>query len=116
MQKRKKKPRIIYKIKTQTLNNVLNKISINNNKINLMSIDVENHEFQVLKSFNFQKYKIDVVVIEFTDLSKKLETYNLSVEKIIRSKIYKLLCKNNYRLINWVNSDLIFLHKKSNLR
>jgi len=81
-----------------------------------MSLDVENHEYEVLKNFNFKKYKIDVLVIEFTDLSNKLETYNLSADKIMKSKIYKLLFKNYYRLINWVNSDLVFIHKKSKLK
>ena len=39
--------------------------------------------------------------------------YNNSLEKIINSKIYDLLTKNNYKLINWVNSDLVFVNKKS---
>ena len=116
MRFRKKKPKLIYKTKTQTLNNILRKLSLKSRKINFMSLDVENHEYEVLKNFNFKKYKIDVLVIEFTDLSNKLETYNLSAEKIMKSKIYKLLFKNYYRLINWVNSDLVFIHKRSKLK
>ena len=79
-----------------------------------MSIDIENHEYEALQNFNFKKYKIDLIVTEFTNLSgKKIETYNLSISDIFKSKIYKLLTKNNYKLINWVNSDLIFANKNS---
>ena len=81
-----------------------------------MSIDIENHEYEALQNFNFKKYKIDLIVTEFTNLSgKKIETYNLSISDIFKSKIYKLLIKNNYKLINWVNSDLVFAHKNSKI-
>ena len=81
-----------------------------------MSIDIENHEYEALQNFNFKKYKIDLIVTEFTNLSgKKIETYNLSISDIFKSKIYKLLIKNNYKLINWVNSDLIFANKNSKI-
>ena len=81
-----------------------------------MSIDIENHEYEALQNFNFKKYKIDLIVTEFTNLSgKKIETYNLSISEIFKSKIYKLLIKNNYKLINWVNSDLIFANKNSKI-
>ena len=39
---------------------------------------------------------------------KKLETQNQNLKDITKSKIYKLLLKNKFKLINWVNSDLIF--------
>ena len=29
-----------------------------------------------------------------------------------KSEVFKLLKKNNYKLINWVNSDLVFVNKK----
>ena len=42
---------------------------------------------------------------------KKLEIYNQDIEFIKNSRIYDLLTKNNYKLINWVNADLIFAKK-----
>ena len=69
-----------------------------------------------MENFNFDKYKIDVFIIEFTDVKqKKLEVYYQSLEFILNSKIYNLLIKNNYKLINWVNSDLVFIRKDFNL-
>ena len=39
----------------------------------------------------------------------QLEIYNQSLEYIVNTDLYKLLKKNDYKLINWVNSDLIFI-------
>ena len=107
---RKTKPTKTLKIKSKTLNQILESSPFNLNKINLLSIDVENHEYEVLKNFNFSKYKIDVIVAECIDLSlKKLEIYNQSLNFVMNSNIYKLLVSNNYKLINWVHSDLVFV-------
>ena len=106
---RKTKPKKKIREKTTTLNRVIEESPFKNKKINLISIDIENHEYAALKDFNFSEYKVDVIVVEFTDLhQQKLEIYNQSLESIVKSKIYNLLINQNYKLINWVNSDLIF--------
>ena len=113
---RKKKPKKILKLETSTLENVLENSPYKNKKINLLSIDIENHEYEALKEFNFNKYKIDMIVTECLNLKlKKLETQNQSLKFILNSKIYKLLKKNNYNLVNWVNSDLVFINKNSKI-
>ncbi len=107
---RKNKPKQKIIMKSTTLNNLLidYKSRIRNN-IDLLSIDIENHEFEALKNFNFKKNKIKIIVIEHLNTKmKKLETQNQSLADITKSKIYKLLVKNRFKLINWVNSDLIF--------
>ncbi len=112
--KRKIKPKKIKKLKGVSINTIIESSPFRNEKINLLSIDIENYEFEALKEFNFNKYNIDVIVSEVTDVeSTKLELFNNSLEKITNSKIYELLTKNNYKLINWVNSDLVFVNKKS---
>ena len=116
VRQRKTKPKKIIKMKTSTLNEILEQSPYKNKKINLLSIDIENHEYEVLKNFDFKKYKIDMIVTECLNLRlRKLETQNQTLEFVLKSKIYKLLKKNNYKLINWVNSDLIFLNKKSKI-
>jgi len=116
VRQRKTKPKKIIKMKTSTLNEILEQSPYKNKKINLLSIDIENHEYEVLKNFNFKKYKIDMIVNECLNLKlRKLEKQNKTLKFILKSKIYKLLKKNNYKLINWVNSDLIFLNKKSKI-
>ena len=77
-----------------------------------MSIDIENYEYEVLKNFNFHKYGIDLIITECTDMSQlKLETYTQSLDYVLDTNLYRLLKKNNYKLINWVNSDLVFVKK-----
>ena len=106
----------IKKIKGISLNSIIENSKFKESKINLLSIDIENYEYEALKNFNFDKYEIDVIVTEITDINvKNLEIYNLSLENIIETNLYKLMLKNNYKLINWVNADLIFIRKASSL-
>jgi hypothetical protein len=105
------------KIKGRSLNNIIENSNFKNSKIDLLSIDIENYEYEALKNFNFEKYNIDIIVTEITDTNiKDLEIYNLSLENIINTNLYKLLIKKNYKLINWVNADLIFIKNTSNIR
>ena len=116
-QRKTKKDSIkILKETTNTLENIIEKSPFKNQKINLLSIDIENHEYEALKNFNFLRFRIDVIVIEIHDLSqKKLEIYNQSLDFVINSNIYKLLTNNGYKLINWVNSDFVFALEDFNL-
>ena len=107
--KRIAKPKKILSLNSTTLNLIIENSPFKKSKINLLSVDIENHEYEALKNFNFNEYKVDVIVVEYTDLQQqKLEIYNQSLESIVKSKIYNLLINQNYKLINWVNSDLIF--------
>ena len=109
---RKKEAKEIRKIKTKTLNSVLENSKFKNEKINLLSIDVEGHEMEVLNSLNLEKYIPEMVAIEFLDedIFKNLEFHNQNISKIINSEIYKYMIKNNYHFVNWLHSDLIFVH------
>ena len=94
---------------TTTINNVIENSPYKNKKIDFMSIDIEDHEYEALKLFNFKKYKIDIICVECNDKSQKeLEIYNQDIEFIKNTKIYNLLLNNDYKLINWVNADLVF--------
>ena len=112
---RNNKPKKIKKEKSTTINEIINNSPYKNEKINFMSIDIEDHEYEALKNFNFNKYKIDIICVECNDKSQKeLEIYNQDIEFVKNSKIYTLLTNNNYKLINWVNADLIFARKNLN--
>tara|TARA_Y100000816_G_scaffold196610_1_gene143788 strand:+ start:578 stop:1279 length:702 start_codon:yes stop_codon:yes gene_type:complete len=111
--KRNNKYKEIKKIKGISLNTIIENSKFKESKIDLLSIDIENYEYEALKNFNFNKYKIDVIVTEITDTTiDNLELYNLSVEYILNSNLYKLLIKNDYKLVNWINADLIFVRNK----
>ena len=112
--KRKKKHKEIRKIKGLSLNSIIENSKYKDSKINLLSIDIENYEYEVLKDFNFEKYNIDVIVTEITDTTiNDLEIYNQSLDFILKSNLYKLLTKKNYKLVNWVNADLVFVKNKN---
>ena len=112
--KRKKKHKEIRKIKGLSLNSIIENSKYKDSKINLLSIDIENYEYEALKDFNFEKYNIDVIVTEITDTTiNDLEIYNQSLNFILKSNLYKLLTKKNYKLVNWVNADLVFVKNKN---
>ena len=57
-----------------------------NKKIDYLSIDTEGSEYDILKAFNFQTFKVEVISIE----------HNFSIN---RKKIFKLLTSNGYKRV-----------------
>ena len=101
------------KIKSDTLDSIIEKSQFKDKKIDFVSIDVEGHELEVIKGFNLKKYKPSIIVIEFLDKSlKKIEIKNFNLDNIVNSEIYKLMIKNDYHMVNWLHSDLIFAHNE----
>ena len=56
---RKNKPKKIIKEQSTTLNTIIKKSFFKDKKTNIISIDIENHEFEALKNFNFKEIKAD---------------------------------------------------------
>ena len=98
----------VRKIKTRTLNNIIENSPYKDKQINYLSIDVEGHELSVLNGFDLNKYKPELIIIEFIDINIK-EYYLNKIDNIISSDIYNFMKKHNYKLINWVHDDLIFV-------
>lgn len=101
------------KIKSKTLNEILDNSKFKNIKIDFLSIDVEGSELLVLKNFNFKKYSPKVIVVEYLDLSlPKLEVKNLNINNMLNSELYKLIISKNYTLSNILHSDLVFINNE----
>ena len=101
----------VKKIKTTTLDKILDEISLQH-RIDYMNIDVEGYEEQVLKGFNINKFKPYVISIEYLDLEmNKLELTNNDINNLLNSNLYQFFIKNNYYFVNWLHGDLIFVHK-----
>ena len=97
-------------IQTNTLENILDNYSIKT--IDLLTIDVEGFELKVLKGLNFDKYKPRVIIVEFLDLeANKWEIPYNNLDNVLKSEIYSFLINKNYKLVNWVNGDLVFIQK-----
>lgn len=110
---RGKGAKTIREIQVDTLNNVIKNCKFKINTIDLLSIDVEGNELNVLKGLNFNKYKPKIVILEFIRPNVK-EFYQNDIKDITKSNIYKFMINRNYKLINWVHDDLIFISKKYN--
>ena len=110
---RKKNAKEIKKIKTKTLNSIIENSRFKNEKINFLSIDVEGHEMEVIKSIDLKKYTPEIIMIEFLekDILNNLEFHNQNIDNILNSEIYNYMTSNDYHFINWLHSDLIFVHK-----
>jgi len=72
-----------YRLLTLSLNDLFSKFNVPKN-IDFLSLDTEGTEFMILKSFNFENYRIKVICVEhnYTDN---------------RNKIYTLLTKNGFK-------------------
>ena len=64
----------------------------------------------VLKGFDINKYRPNIIVLEFIDNAlKKQEFYNHSIQNVVNSEVYKYMSSNNYSFVNWIGSDLVFV-------
>jgi len=70
---------------TRTLTSILDEQWTKGDAIDLLSIDVEGHDFQVLRSLDLSRYRPKIVVIEMH-----------SIAKIEENEIYKYLILNGY--------------------
>ena len=80
------------KVKARTLNSVLSNIDIENDSIDLISIDVEGFELEVLKGLDLYKNDIRLLIIEAND--DKIKNKILNIFK--KNKEYMFI-GNNYQ-------------------
>ena len=88
---RENKGKETYKVKTTTLNSLLDKHNIKN--IDFLSIDTEGSELSILSTLNFDNYNINLITIE--------DNYN-------DPKIVNFFKERGYELIKQIRCDKIF--------
>ena len=86
------------KIMTRNLNNILDDHKFYN--IDFMNLDIEGHELSVLKTLNFNKFKIKYLCIEMIEHNEDSITKN--------KKIRELLSQNNFTLIKNISYNYIY--------
>ena len=86
------------KIYTNTLNEILEKYEIQIKKIDFLNIDVEGHDYEVLKGINFLNIKPKIICIEIDNHEK-----NFSEESI-----QNYLKKFNYKIIKRIGFNGFF--------
>ena len=103
--------KLVKRIKTDTLDNIIKKSKLSIKEIDFLSIDVEGSELEVLKGFNIKKYNPKVIVLELINKNTN-SFYEQKIENIQKSLIYKYMIKNNYKLSNWIHDDLVFVSNR----
>tara|TARA_B100001287_G_C22634970_1_gene507065 strand:- start:616 stop:1347 length:732 start_codon:yes stop_codon:yes gene_type:complete len=98
----------ILKIQTKTLNSIIQNSPYSDKEIDFLSLDVEGSELDVLQGFDIEKYKPKIIVAEYIPPTSK-EFYEVNISDIIDSNLYKFLINKNYKLINWIHDDLMFM-------
>lgn len=96
----------VRKIKTQTLNHVIENSRYCGRRIDVLSVDVEGHDLNVLKSLSFDKYRPKVILVE---------THLLNLDLIMKSDLYLFLKTKGYHLINWLGLTLVFTYPNNDL-
>lgn len=94
----------IKRIKTEKINSILNKYKFN--KIDFLSIDLEGQEYEVLRDFNFKKYKINLLSVEML-------SHNILSKKISK-KLDRLLVRNRFKFIYKTGVNYFYKNTKWN--
>ena len=89
-------------ITTKTLNEVIGATKYKDHKIDLLSIDAENHDYYVLNSLNWKKYNPKLVIVE---------SWETNIKKILNSKINKFMEDKGYLIVSWTVKSLIYAKK-----
>ena len=76
------------KIKTEKLENILIKHKYFD--IDFMNIDIEGHELKVLKTIDFNKFKIKVICVEIINHNEASKSNNIEIFKLLKDKGYIL--------------------------
>ena len=77
---------------TRTLDSIIVEKMPASTSIDLLSIDVEGHDYHVLKSINLKEYRPKLIVIEM---------HNFEFSNPQKSDIYNLLVANNYSFVGY---------------
>ena len=68
--------------------------------IDYLNIDIEGHEFEVLKTFNFKKFKVNVICVELLRFNK--------ISDKRKNLLISLLRKNKFKLVDKSQINYIF--------
>ena len=92
----------IQKIQAATLTEIIENSPFAGSTVDLMSIDVEGHDFAVLQTLNLNLVRPKIIIIE---------TFFDSVEDVLASELYDHFAKHDYQFFNWVRHSLFFRPK-----
>lgn len=86
-------------VRADRLSNILDETKYKDQPIDLLTIDVEGHDYHVLKSLDFDRYAPRIIAVE-----TQLET----LRAVQAEPTYRFLREQGYDLVNWVGMTLMF--------
>lgn len=86
-------------VTTRTLTAILVEHGCANQKIDLLSIDVEGHDLAVLRSLDFSIYQPSTICVEL---------HEKDINKVIENPLFTFLTTRGYCLASWPSPSLIF--------
>jgi FkbM family methyltransferase len=86
-------------VRTRTLDSVLAEHGFSDRQIDFLSVDVEGHDLEVLRSLDFDLHKPTLVCVEL---------HEPDIRKIIDNPLYKFVTDRGYRLFAWPKPSLLF--------
>ena len=93
----------VIKKKTTTLTKILNEFNAPN-IIDYLSLDVEGQEYNILKTFNFEKYKFRCITVEHNAPHVGPQQQML-IRNLLESEGYKFI-KGNDDILNWKHDSI----------
>ena len=94
------KEKKIVTLQPRTMQSILDETNMHN--IDLFSLDVEGHELNVLKSIDFSKNTINVILVEMLNTNSELE----KIRDFLKEKNYKfydIVGRNEVYILNTFN-------------
>ena len=91
------------KIRTENINNILNKHCFY--KVDFLNIDLEGLEYEVIRSIDFTKYKINLICIEILDHNNFSKNRGKLIKQILKKNNFKFLKKIGVNSI-YKNTDI----------
>lgn len=87
-------------LKTRTLNSIVEENLPANTSIDLLSIDVEGHDYNVLSSIDLKRFRPKLIVIEM---------HSFDLTNLFLNQIYSKMAENNYRLVGYATWNGYFI-------
>jgi FkbM family methyltransferase len=91
--------KVVGRIRTRTLTDILDKSRFAGTPIDLLNVDVEGVDLQVLRGLDFARYRPRIVVVE---------SWDQDLEKVLAGEMHALLRERGYELAAWVGLSLVY--------
>ena len=93
------KEAVIDEINASSLSDIIDSTSYKDQQIDVLTVDAEGHDYEVLSSLDFDRYRPRIILAE---------NHERELSKIIQTKIHKFLDAKGYTIVNWVGFTLFY--------